>query len=119
VITRIEWSRPALRDFTIWLAGYIRDEVELRAAREFHLEEIENVLKQSDGRPPGSRAVPSGHRELLVWEYVEGNMWLTVRRESLRPSLFYRLVGRRDAEVVIVTAIRRPPTPQELEALRE
>jgi hypothetical protein len=115
MIAEVEWSRRALRDFTIWLAGFIRDETELRAQREFHLDEIENVIKGTDGYPPGSRVAPDPHGDLVVWEYVSGAMWLTMRRQTVRPSLIGRLLSRREAEVVIVTAIRRPPTPQEFE----
>lgn len=37
MITRVEWTRQALRDFTFWIAAFSRDEIDLRATRTMHL----------------------------------------------------------------------------------
>jgi len=54
MVTKVLWTRDALRELTIWLAGFIRDEIELRAIRGEFLDDIEDVLVETDGRPPHS-----------------------------------------------------------------
>jgi hypothetical protein len=41
MVAQVIWERDALRELTIWIAGFIRDEIELRAVREGFLDEIE------------------------------------------------------------------------------
>ena len=118
MVVKVEWTRSALREFTIWIAGFIRDEIDLRVSRKFHLSAVELELKRTDGHPLGSQRVAGRHGEIVVWEYASSAMWLLIRRE-LRPATFFqRLLGREDTDLFIVTAIRRPPTPQELQSLR-
>jgi hypothetical protein len=117
MIIRVEWSRDALRDLTIWIAGFIRDEIELRAARRFILDDVRHVLIRSDGRPPGSYELPSPAGAVVVWEYIGRTLWLVFHRIPRPPTLWRRLTGRTNREAVIVTVMRRPPTPPELEAL--
>jgi len=119
MVTKVLWTRDALRELTIWLAGFIRDEIELRAIRGEFLDDIEDVLVETDGRPPHSYAVLAGGREVTVWEYVGRRLYLVFRRETRPAGFVRRLFGRPDREILIVATMRRPPTLPELESLPE
>lgn len=116
MITRVEWTQPALRAFTIWIAGFIRDEIGLRVNRRMYVDDVRQTLIQTDGRPPGSYVVRLSRGDSIVWEYVAGRVWLAFRREPRPSSLWKRLRGAPDEEALIVTMMRRPPTLPELEA---
>jgi hypothetical protein len=119
MVTRVEWTRKALRELTIWIAGFIRDEIDLRANRTFHLEAIQTLLIETNGRPPDSYSATIDEAEYFIWEYVGLALYLIFRREKRPATLWRRLIGRGEEVAVIVTAIRRSPTPRELEALQE
>ena len=117
MVIQVDWTEEALRAFTRWLATYSRDGVNLRAARKFHLRLIEKELRRTNGYPEGCERVVDATGESIGWEYATGVMWLVLRRGVRRANFFQRLLGRTDVEVLIVTAIRHPPTPQELRSL--
>jgi hypothetical protein len=119
MVAEVMWSRDALRELTIWLAGFIRDEIELRSVRTFILEDVKAELMKTDGQPDDSYNLPGATRTVVVWEYVGRTLWLVFRRVSRPRTWWQRLTGRTIREAIIVAALRRPPTLQELEALQE
>ena len=119
MVAEVIWQRDALRELTIWVAGYIRDEIELRAVREGIIDEIERVLMETDGRPPDSCVAPSSRGEVTIWEYVGRALYLVFRRETRPAGFWRRLLGEPQRDVFIISAMRRRPTPQELESLPE
>lgn len=117
MVVRVHWTREALRELTLWIAGFIRDEIELRTARRVHRNLIRVELIGTQGRPAGSEAIQTARGEIVLWEYVQSRLWFAIRRQMLRPTLLQRMLGRTEMEVILLTAIRHRPTPQELESL--
>jgi hypothetical protein len=116
---RVEWTLGALREFTLWIGAFARDEIDVRVARRVHLSIIARELRETLGHPRGGKSVTTSKGEVIVWEYASGEMWLSIRRVVRRASFFQRMIGARDIEAIIVTARRQPPTLQELESLPE
>jgi hypothetical protein len=116
--TRVEWTRKSLRELTIWIAGYIRDDIDLRANRTMHLEVIQTALIETNGNPPDSYSATIGPANYVIWEYVGQSLYFIFQREKRPVTLWRRQTGRGEEVALIVTAIRRPLTPQELLALQ-
>ena len=114
---QVNWTPEGLREFTLWIAAFARDEIALRVYRKFHLEAIKKELNRTNGRPSGGYAVTGPNGGVVVWEYAARELWLVFRRGLRRATFLQRLRGRADIEVLIVEAIRRPPTLQELRSL--
>jgi len=119
MIQKIIWTRRALREVTLWIAAFTRDEIELRAFREATLVEIERVLIEFDGHPPTSNTLATRAGQATIWEYVGNGFWLVFQRRLLKRSLWQRIINSKPTDAIIVTGMRRPPTSQELEALLE
>jgi hypothetical protein len=117
MVAEVIWQRDALRELTIWIAGYIRDEIELRAVREGILDEVKHILTETDGRPPNSYVASTARGEVTIWEYSDRALYLLFRRETRPAGFWRRLLGEPVRDVFIVSSMRRRPTPQELESL--
>lgn len=117
MIQNIIWTKSAIREVTFWIAAFTRDEIELRAFREAALVEIERVLRDTDGRPPFSYTTATKAGDSTVWEYVGNEFWFVFERRRMKGSIWQWLLGKQPTDAIIVTAMRRPPTSQELEAL--
>lgn len=119
MVTRVEWTLDGLRELTIWIAGFVQNEVGLRATRSFILDDVRHALLRCNGEPEGGYSLAGERGDIMVWEYIGRTIWLVFHREDRRPSFWRRWFGDIDREVLIVTAMRRAPTPQELKSLHK
>lgn len=81
--------------------------------------EVVEVIERTNGFPEGNEIVETRLGQMVLWEYVSGEFWLLFRRVVRKATWLQRMLGRIDEDVVIVTAIRHRPTPQELQSLQE
>lgn len=87
--------------------------------RDFHITEIEDELIRTEALPRGGKVLTVRDKTVVVWEYASGGLWLVVQRGVIRPGFFRRLIGDKDVEAVIVTALRQHPSLQVLEDFLE
>jgi hypothetical protein len=116
LIDEIRWTRQAYRQLGEWVAAFARDLDVLRLMRDDYQEEIESVVSASGGYPDGRIEWGPPDVPVVEWEFVGRHLWITHTVQTRRLGFWDRLRGRRQATVLILTALRRRRTPPEREA---
>jgi len=117
-ITEVRWTKLAKRQFAEWVAAFHRDQFSFHVFLAEFAEMVENVIYDSHGYPEGSRRWGPANAEIVEWEFVSRELWIThsVRKAPTR-SFWRWLTGRPRFDAVVITSLRRPQTPQERSTL--